>query len=158
MTGLRAVGGQIILTNQRLVFLPHKLDYFLHGHTWEVSLRDIQRISPALPLSGHSSPRPCLCVTMNDNTEEYFLVNRLDNVLAVLTGEAGLDIDNIIIRHTNTRSTQYWVIALALAALYFIVEAFVNSNWLAIILATVSTSLFLWSLWNYLHHRKIAQP
>ena len=153
MTGLRAVGGQIILTNQRLVFLPHKLDYFLHGHTWEVSLRDIQHISPAPPFSGHSSPRPCLCVTTNDNTEEYFLVNRLDNVLTALTGETDLNIDNTIIRHTKTRSALYWEIASALAASYFVVEAFVNGDWLAIILAAISTSLFLWSLWSYLHHR-----
>lgn len=41
--GNRVVGGHLLLTDQRLIFYPHKLDDAMGGKRWECKLESLKR-------------------------------------------------------------------------------------------------------------------
>ena len=85
----RAVGGKLFLTNQRVLFTPHRLDYLFAGEKWEAAVADIQQVdkephdrrpSSATLFSGALRDR--LRLTFKDGSVALFVVNNLDDALA----------------------------------------------------------------------------
>ena len=74
--GLRAVGGHLLLTDQRVVFYPHGLDRATGGKGWECELSSLSIVCMSArgfnPFNG--SLRPRLQIDGNGVTE-YFVVN-----------------------------------------------------------------------------------
>jgi hypothetical protein len=86
----RAVGGQLMLTNQRLIFSPHKFDGATGGNQWECPLDAISGVATAArgfnPLNG--SLRPRLQVD-SSGTSERFVVTNVDSVIAAIETARG---------------------------------------------------------------------
>ncbi len=87
--GYRAVGGKLFLTNQRLLFLPNRVDAALGGHAWEAELADVRGVGrqparrrPTMLFSGGLRDR--LRVVLNQGPVELFVVNQLEEVIARL--------------------------------------------------------------------------
>lgn len=88
--GSRAVGGHLLLTDQRLVFLPHRFDSATGGQVWECGLASISEVGMAArgfnPLDG--SFRRRLRIT-SDGVAEFFVVNKCARVVAAIEAAAG---------------------------------------------------------------------
>ncbi len=71
--GGRAVGGHLYLTDQRLVFLPHRVDAATGGQTFEVSLSEVSMtdVAPRGSNLFDGSMRGRLRVTTADGTEHF---------------------------------------------------------------------------------------
>ena len=85
----RAVGGKLFLTNQRVLFTPHRFDYIFAGEKWEGEVAEIQqvgkephdrRLSGTTLFSGALRDR--LRLTFKDGSVVLFVVNDLDEALA----------------------------------------------------------------------------
>ncbi len=79
----RAVGGKLFLTNQRVVFCPHRFDYVLGGQGWAGSLNDIDGFGEEAPNSEPFSGglRTRLAINLRNGTKELFVVNQLGPVI-----------------------------------------------------------------------------
>lgn len=79
----RAQGGQLHLTDRRLVFRPHAFDRLLRGREWNVTLDRVVgvEIEPRSgnPLSGGLRDR--LRIEDVDGDVQLFVVNKLDSVV-----------------------------------------------------------------------------
>jgi GRAM domain len=83
--GGRAVGGHLLLTDQRLVFAPHKIDAATGGAGWQCSLRSISSVSVA-PRGKNlfdGSLRRRLMVT-SDGAVTYFVVPKVADVASAI--------------------------------------------------------------------------
>ena len=82
----RAVGGQLLLTNRRLLFSPHLLDYASGGAKWAVDLASITDVG-IQPKGGDrlgGGLRDRLRLQLKDGQTELFVVNHLDDVVTRL--------------------------------------------------------------------------
>jgi hypothetical protein len=81
----RAVGGKLIVTNRRILFLPHLLDASLGGQTMTVSLGEINGvgIEPAGGDTFGGGLRDRLRVDSQASIE-LFVVNKLQEVVDLL--------------------------------------------------------------------------
>ena len=88
--GWRAVGGMLYLTNMRLCFEPNAVDRRLYGMSWTSPLNRIVSVDP---IARSSNPitaifsggiRRRLQITLSDNTTERFVVNNVEDVVALL--------------------------------------------------------------------------
>jgi hypothetical protein len=90
MQGGRAVGGHLLLTDQRVVFYPHKLDSSTGGKNWECPLKSISEVRMSArgfnPFNG--SMRRRLQIDRTGATT-LFVVNRADSIIAAIREEAG---------------------------------------------------------------------
>lgn len=79
--GSRAVGGQLLLTNLRLVFCPHKLDNATGGSGWECMLAAVRStgMSPRGFNPFNGSVRRRLQIEC-DVGIEYFVVNSVTTI------------------------------------------------------------------------------
>jgi hypothetical protein len=88
--GSRAVGGHLLLTNQRVVFYPHKLDALTGGKSWECDLVSIASVGVAeqdyKPFDG--SMRRRLRIQCAD-TAEHFVVSKVEAIVAAIGAAAG---------------------------------------------------------------------
>ena len=85
--GWRAVGGHLLLTNQRLCFCPHGFDRATGSKSWECELTTMSSVSMAAcgrqPFNGPSRPRlevDCAGVS------EFFVVKNVPAVAAAVAG------------------------------------------------------------------------
>ena len=82
-SALRAVGGRLVLTSDRLEFQPHGVDKALFGRDWSVPLGRIRSVGAEPrglnPFSGAMRKR--LRVETDDGSVEMFVVSRLDEVI-----------------------------------------------------------------------------
>ena len=80
--GNRAVGGRLFLTNERLVFAPHRFDDVLGGESWSRRRQDVEDVavepSGVHPFSGALRPR--LRIVFLDAVE-LFVVPRVADVV-----------------------------------------------------------------------------
>ena len=83
--GSRALGGHLILTNQRLLFRPNKLDSATGGHSWECQLQTIS--NTAIAPRGHNpfdgSLRRRLVITTGSEVN-YFVVWKVSKVISAI--------------------------------------------------------------------------
>ncbi len=79
---IRAVGGRLYLTNERLIFSPNRVDRITRGESWQTSLTEITEIG--LESTGL---RKRLSVAAGENTDLFVVnspgecVNRIRNAL-----------------------------------------------------------------------------
>jgi hypothetical protein len=87
--GLRAVGGHLLLTDQRVVFYPHKFDSAIGGRPWECDLKSISKVSTAPrgrnPFDGSIRRR----LQIDGQTTELFVVNKVDSVVEAIEEATG---------------------------------------------------------------------
>jgi hypothetical protein len=88
--GSRAVGGHLLLTNQRVVFYPHKLDAVTGGKSWECDLASIANLRVAeqayKPFDGSMRRRLEIeCA----GTAEYFVVSKVESVVSAIGAATG---------------------------------------------------------------------
>lgn len=92
----RVVGGRLILTNQRLVFTPHKLDGATGGESWSRDLGRISRVAIeprhlGLPLvTPNVGLRRRLRIEEHDGTVNVFVVNRVEDVVSAIAAAIAL--------------------------------------------------------------------
>jgi hypothetical protein len=88
--GSRAVGGHLLLTNQRVLFYPHKVDSETGGKSWECSLTSISDVGLSArgsnPFNG--SMRRRLQIDRAGETE-YFVVSKPDVIVAAIRQAVG---------------------------------------------------------------------
>lgn len=86
----RAVGGHLLLTDQRLLFYPHGFDSATGGKSWECTLASISNVGMSdrgrNPFDG--SLRRRLQVECEGATE-HFVVNKGDGIVAAIRRAAG---------------------------------------------------------------------
>lgn len=75
---LRAVGGRVYLTNQRLIFGRSRLESLLRGEEWSTPLTDIAAATAAEDLLVN------LCIEMVDGKVERFRIANRDQSVAVI--------------------------------------------------------------------------
>lgn len=87
--GKRAVGGKLFLTSRRLLFVPNRFEQETGGNIWEIPIQDIQSVGRDTPnfsimhiFSGAWRSR--LSISTGLGQGEFFVVNRLDKVIAEL--------------------------------------------------------------------------
>jgi hypothetical protein len=84
----RAVGGKLVLEEDRLEFLPHGFDKALAGKGWSVPLTAIRSVGTEPrgmnPFNGALRMR--LRVEAEDGSVELFVVNELDDVRQQIEG------------------------------------------------------------------------
>src|SRR5271156_4680585 len=85
--GNRVVGGRIFVTNQRLIFVPNRLDSITGGHHWSVLLNEIEDVrleerDMSLWLSGGLRNR--LGVGCRGGDSQLFVVNHVREVIKLL--------------------------------------------------------------------------
>ena len=86
------VGGWLFLTNQRIIFVPHRVDEVTGGESWccpvaQVALVTVERAQLIVPLLGLTARlRRRLRLELRDGAVELFVVNRVNAVVAALSG------------------------------------------------------------------------
>lgn len=87
-SALRAVGGKLVLTDDRLEFRPHGFDQALFGRGWSAPLPRIRSVGieprGLNPFSGALRKR--LRVEMDDGAVEMFVVSRVKEVQEQIAG------------------------------------------------------------------------
>lgn len=82
-SGWRAVGGELCVTNYRIVFTPNRVDIRLRGRPWSSGFQDLASVGieprGAQPFSGAWRQR--LRVVMTDGTVELFVVDDVASVV-----------------------------------------------------------------------------
>lgn len=86
--GYRAIGGQLTLTDRRLVFAPNRLDAVLGGRLWTKNLHVIEEVSSAPPESFPGGVRNLLRITTKHG-DSLFLVNHLTEVIETVDSAIG---------------------------------------------------------------------
>ena len=95
MQGSRAVGGKLFLTDQRILFCPHRIDGLLAGKQWSVETGDVAEVGVEPKGSGKASKfggglRDRLRIRTRDGSEDLFVVKQLEEeVLPKLRGAVG---------------------------------------------------------------------
>jgi hypothetical protein len=86
MVGRRTVGGWLGVDDERLAFVPHRLEAWLGGGPWSASLHDVRGIRIVAPNDREfpAGLRRRMAIDTADGTETLFLVNRIDSVVARL--------------------------------------------------------------------------
>jgi hypothetical protein len=88
--GNRAVGGHLLLTDQRVLFYPHKLDSSTGGRNWECDLASITSVGLSErgrnPFNG--SMRRRLKID-SDGATEFFVVNKAESIAAAIRTATG---------------------------------------------------------------------
>ena len=82
----RAVGGVLYLTNQRLLFSPHLIDYFNGGFKWSIQRSEIYSVEKQ-PKGGdtlYDGFRDRLRIELENGECAQFIVNKLDKVIETL--------------------------------------------------------------------------
>jgi hypothetical protein len=83
--GSRAVGGHLLLTDQRVLFYPHKLDSSTGGKGWECDLGAITNVSLSErgfnPFDG--SMRRRLKIE-RDGSADFFVVNKAESIATAI--------------------------------------------------------------------------
>ena len=89
--GTRALGGHLILTNQRLLFKPNKLDSATGGQSWECQLQSISdtAIAPRVHNPFDGSLRRRLAITAGGEVN-YFVVWKVSKVISAISGATAL--------------------------------------------------------------------
>ena len=87
--GSRAVGGHLLLTDQRVLFYPHKLDSSTGGNNWECDLASITSVGVSERWSNpfNGSMRRRLKVDC-DGVTDYFVVNGADKIAEAIRSAA----------------------------------------------------------------------
>jgi hypothetical protein len=85
----KSVGGQLLVTNLRIIFQPHRVDALFHAQPWSGRLRDVASVDVAAKkLSAKEmGVRNRLQITLQDGHQEKFLVRDLDQVVAELRAQ-----------------------------------------------------------------------
>jgi hypothetical protein len=87
--GSRAVGGHLLLTDQRVLFYPHKLDSSTGGKAWECHLGAITNVGLSErgfnPFDG--SMRRRLKIE-SGGTANFFVVNKAESIAAAIRDAA----------------------------------------------------------------------
>lgn len=81
----RPIGGKLYVTNERVIFAPHRIDSLLGGAVREVTLVDVEAVDMAddsIP-GGDSG----LAIQLADGTVERFIVNDREGALAAIESE-----------------------------------------------------------------------
>jgi hypothetical protein len=82
----RAVGGRLFLTDERILFEPHRLDARTGGKPWGAALTAIVRVgtesADGNPFSGGLRTR--LRLDLSDGNAEFFVVNHMDSLREVI--------------------------------------------------------------------------
>jgi hypothetical protein len=88
--GFRALGGHLLLTDQRVVFYPHAVDRATGGKSWECELASISDVRMSArgfnPFNGSLMPR--LQIDANGATE-YFVVRNGFEIVDAIKHAAG---------------------------------------------------------------------
>lgn len=83
--GFRAVGGHLLLTNQRVLFYPHKIDDGTGGKSWECELTSVTSVGMSArglhPFNGSMRRRLQIA---RDGEMEYFVVNGGASIAAAI--------------------------------------------------------------------------
>lgn len=90
-SNLRAAGGRLYLTNQRVIFCPHAFDAALAGEYWWAQLADIVEVGKAkrdLRQLYGGGLRTRLKIVLRDGTTELFVVNKLNAVIEEIRAAA----------------------------------------------------------------------
>ncbi|RMI31374.1 hypothetical protein [Nocardia stercoris] len=89
--GNRAVGGRLYLTGARVLFEPSHVDALTGGQSWSAPLEWVASVGSQLPTGGafDGGLRTRLRIQLRDGTVELFVVNGLDDAIAVLQRAAG---------------------------------------------------------------------
>lgn len=87
----RAVGGRLYLTGERLLFEPTHIDALTGGRAWQAPLSAIATISTQAATGGVFSGglRTRLRIDLRDGSTELFVVNKVDEIVAVLQKAVG---------------------------------------------------------------------
>lgn len=89
--GSRAVGRHLLLTDQRVLFYPHKLDSSTGGKEWERDLVSVTTVGLAEqrfnPFDG--SMRRRLKIECDD-AADFFVVNKAESIATAIRAAAGL--------------------------------------------------------------------
>lgn len=86
----RAVGGRLLLTNQRLIFMPHKFDSATWGKPWSQDLARITKVAIeprhyGVPLvTPNVGLRRRLRIEEHDGTVNLFVINRVEDVAGAI--------------------------------------------------------------------------
>jgi len=79
----RAVGGKLYITNYRMLFNPHLIDFILFGKKWNLLLKEVESIIKATRrknlLNGSIGER--LKIKQKNQNEDYFVVRDIDRVI-----------------------------------------------------------------------------
>ena len=83
MQGSRGVGGKLFLTNQRILFSPHRIDALTGGKQWSVESANVSEVGVEPKGSGKASKlggglRDRLRIRTSDGGEELFVINKLE--------------------------------------------------------------------------------
>lgn len=88
--GSRAVGGHILLTDQRVLFYPHKFDSATGGKAWECALASISGVG--MSARGHNpfngSMRRRLQIDCGEAVE-FFVVNKGESIVTAIQQALG---------------------------------------------------------------------
>lgn len=88
--GSRSVGGHLLLTDQRVLFYPHKLDSATGGKTWECPLASVSDVGVSRrgcnPFTGSNRRRLTI---ESDGATNFFVVNKVDAIVAAILQAAG---------------------------------------------------------------------
>lgn len=88
--GSRAVGGHLLLTDQRVLFYSHKLDDSTGGKNWECDLDSITSVGLSErgrnPFDG--SMRRRLKIE-SDGASDFFVVNKAESIATAIRTAAG---------------------------------------------------------------------
>jgi hypothetical protein len=93
---LRQVGGRLLVTSQRIVFVPNRFDDATGGDGWSSALANIARVEVepsrrAVPFLGRAAQlRRRLRIETIDGQAELFVVNRVAEAAQTLRAAAGL--------------------------------------------------------------------
>ena len=93
MQGSRAVGGKLFLTDQRILFCPHRVDGLLRGKPWSVDIGAVSEIGVEPKGSGKASKlggglRDRLRIRTADAGEDLFVVKKLEEEVLPTLREA----------------------------------------------------------------------
>jgi len=88
---LRYTGGRLLLTSNRLIFQPNRLDALTRGLPWSADLASVAKVGveprgPTVPFLGLTARyRNRLRVELQDGQVEVFVINHLATVVPLLT-------------------------------------------------------------------------
>ena len=88
----RAVGGKLVVTDQRVLFEPNRLDRLTGGRGWAMNLREIQQVviepggKQGVARYGPAGARPQVVMTTGSGESTVFVVRDRDGLVAAVAG------------------------------------------------------------------------
>jgi hypothetical protein len=158
----RNVGGQLILTNKRLIFTPHRFDRILMGKVCQFFLDDIVSIQIKEPYIIPNNIRRLLSVETKTSEEGLFIPNWIDDTYHVLLQAINeIDDRNHIPRPvvSGIQATPKWYVKLILPtitafAIYFLYLGIHLESVGDVVISTGGFFTLFINLIAYVRHRK----